>query len=395
MSDKSNTGVPEDEKKTNDLLALLYPEDDASIGGSEVLSEESLGDEIGGMQSLRSLFRDLPDEEPSDAVTNKLMALAAQHAPKPASESQGVFAWFYDLFQPVLGHPGFAAAATLVLVVGVAGTLYVKGEVKMAEPQVSSQADSPADRQAAPSSASGRFNDTKSGAFEVAPSSREEQGATLADEGEQDPAFAAPIETRSNKGPASKNDGALKDQRSNEFKKRKRSTSKTGRGDAYGGKLGLGSGKDRDRIVAGLVDVLDDEAAPEPSTDEQDVEREAPARRAPVKKTANRPRPKPAKSTKSASDDSSPPPPPAAPSTGSAGLSGQQAIGETATVEKKEEGNRSEGLHAKAVAAAGRGDCPRVLALGRQIRKLDSSYYDRTFLSDKRLTACRNKSQSK
>jgi hypothetical protein len=57
--------------------------------------------------------------------------------------------------------------------------------------------------------------------------------------------------------------------------------------------------------------------------------------------------------------------------------------------EKRRESTTALRLHKQALAAAQRGDCAEVRRLGQKIRALDSAYYDRTFLSDKRLAACR------
>jgi hypothetical protein len=54
-----------------------------------------------------------------------------------------VLAWLADLFNPIARHPAATAVATLVVVAGVAGALYVRGEHKVAEPTAGSAADTP------------------------------------------------------------------------------------------------------------------------------------------------------------------------------------------------------------------------------------------------------------
>lgn len=47
-----------------------------------------------------------------------------------------------------------------------------------------------------------------------------------------------------------------------------------------------------------------------------------------------------------------------------------------------------EDLHRRAAIAAKKGDCALVKKLGQQIRRLDSGYYDRTYLSDSAIRGC-------
>ncbi len=396
MSDKSDTGMPEDEKETRDLLALLYPDEepgDASLSeSSELISD----DELSSMQTLRSIFRDMPEEEPSDAVTNKLLALAAQHAPKPADESKGVWAWFQGLFQPVLGHPGFAAAATMVLVVGVAGTLYVKGEAKLAEPEVASRAETAAPptaargdqpalpepmatQTAAPGPASAEA--TATGGLlqkaEVAPvESADERQAIEGLSLDATKASDKLVGGRSYGSAQTKAPGAAKDSAAGadlgfEFKQNKKDANRQSRRRGSAG-VGSSAGGGDGRFVKGLVDPelldgdFDDDAVPE---EESAVREQSPQKPAPPA----RPKAKPSKKPTTTAPKSEPPPPP---------LKGRDK-------KNSESKSLSATLHAKAVAAASRGDCATVLSLGRRIRKADSAYYDRTFLSDARLRECR------
>ncbi len=427
MADNSNTGVPEDEKETNDLLALLYAEDGFDDLDSELVSD----DELGGMQSLRSLFKDLPDEEPSDAVSNKLMALAAQHAPKPVTESRGFFAWFSDTFMPVMTHPGMAAAATLVLVVGVAGTLYIKGEAKMAQPQVASRAEAPSDSSSlsapalsapapsAPTSAgpgstlregtaATKELDLKQDSFDgaaaegtetssIATERSKSKGDSLADAEKRE----APSEDPASEEPASI--GGLLKGGNAEFKS---SSAKGGKsrgastrdsslddslGQATGSANGFGGGGDSS--VRRVKDIVDAPRASEPSPEPAPVVTtdSVPARRA-------APKPKLVKKKPSSRPSSPPPPPSAAADTGEDDSDDQdeeEAEAKPSKADKKKSPPESVRLHNLAIAAAKREDCTRVVSLGNQIRKLDSAYYDRTFLSDSRLTECRKRANSK
>ena len=414
MSDNSNTGVPEDEKETHDLLALLYPDDGVEKFDSEFISDE----ELGGMQSLRSLFKDLPDEEPSDAVTNKLMALAAQHAPVPARESKGVFAWFSDLFMPIVLHPGMAAAATLVLVVGVAGTLYVKGEAKMAQPSVASRAEAPADTAAAePTSAAAPeesdrddFGGANAPGAEVTEAAAD--GTLKLDDSldqnarpSEDPAAIAP-EAAGRAGKSSVVGGLLNEKAAESDKsdvkpapKKNRGRTSNfgngmGEGTATGSSIGSaqGAGGDSTRRVKDIVELPSSPRSASPAK-AQDAPADAePAREQEVER-ARRSSAKPKPVVTKPSSTPPPSPPSAVPDSRDEQEESdddEDAPSSKRKVEKKKEApSASVKLHNQAIAAAKSGDCQRVLSLGAQIRKLDSSYYDRTFLSDSRLTACR------
>lgn len=61
--------------------------------------------------------------EPPQSVSALLLQEAARRAPKPRGEVAG---WFHRFTRSFMMHPAMAAAAMLVLVVGVAGTLYVR-----------------------------------------------------------------------------------------------------------------------------------------------------------------------------------------------------------------------------------------------------------------------------
>lgn len=423
MADNSNTGVPEDEKETNDLLALLYSEDGFDDLDSELVSD----DELGGMQSLRSLFKDLPDEEPSDAVSNKLMALAAQHAPKPVTESRGFFAWFSDTFMPVMTHPGMAAAATLVLVVGVAGTLYVKGEAKMAQPNVESRAEAPSDSPAsslAPSSSAptgpgssapeataatkelnlnqdsfdgvaAEGTETSSIATERNKSKEAAQDGEKREAPSEDPAAIGDGSRGALGGLLKDSEAEFKSSSATGSKNRGASTRDSSLSDrigevSTGSAKGFGGGGDSaGRRVKDIVDAPPPASAPAPSPEPAPV---VTTDSAPARKAA--PKPKLVKK-KPSSRPSSPPPPPrtAADSGEDDDLDEEEA--EQSKADKKQSASESVRLHNLAIAAAKREDCTRVVSLGNQIRKIDSAYYDRTFLSDSRLTECRKRVNSK
>jgi hypothetical protein len=68
--------------------------------------------------------------EPPQSVSALLLQEAARRAPTPA---RAVVSWFHRFTRSFLMHPAMAAAAMLVLVVGVAGTVYVRRGDQFAE----------------------------------------------------------------------------------------------------------------------------------------------------------------------------------------------------------------------------------------------------------------------
>jgi hypothetical protein len=72
--------------------------------------------------------------EPPQSVSAMLLREAARRAPRQTSEDAG---WFYRFTRAFMAHPAMAAAAMLVLVVGVAGTLYVRHGDLYAPPTLS------------------------------------------------------------------------------------------------------------------------------------------------------------------------------------------------------------------------------------------------------------------
>jgi hypothetical protein len=91
--------------------------------------------------------------DPPQSVSALLIQEAARRAPKPDREAAG---WFHRFTRSFLVHPAMAAAAMLVVVVGVAGTLYVRrGDlfVESAPPAKASEqavARDPAESRSAP-----------------------------------------------------------------------------------------------------------------------------------------------------------------------------------------------------------------------------------------------------
>ena len=101
-------------------------------------------------QQARAGFGSLDELEPPAAITAKLMHEAAKRAPVVPQrahagrddEQSGTWGWFLTLMRPLAAHPGLAAAASFMLLVGVAGSLYWSGKHKFAEPSLDDRAAS-------------------------------------------------------------------------------------------------------------------------------------------------------------------------------------------------------------------------------------------------------------
>ena len=113
-------------------MEYLYHELDADsaaefrshVGGCTRCSAE-----LAGLERTRKALRSLPDIDPPPSVTALLLHEAARRAPAQDGEKQGFWAWITGFLQPIVAHPALAAAASLVLVAGVAGYLSMRGLV--------------------------------------------------------------------------------------------------------------------------------------------------------------------------------------------------------------------------------------------------------------------------
>lgn len=117
-------------------------------------------------RQARARFGGLDELEPPAAISAKLMHEAARRVPVApqrahagqSDEEAAPWGWFFGLMRPLAAHPGLAAAASFVLLVGVAGSLYWTGKHRFAEPTLADRvaatsptaAESPAQGQAWP-----------------------------------------------------------------------------------------------------------------------------------------------------------------------------------------------------------------------------------------------------
>jgi anti-sigma factor RsiW len=116
------------------MMDYLYQELDGSQAEafrSHLVGCNRCNAELEAFQRTRTAMRELPEAEPSQAVTARLLHEAAKRAPRPAQEEEsgGLLSWFAGLFRPLVAHPGWAAAASLIMVLGVAGYLKLTGKV--------------------------------------------------------------------------------------------------------------------------------------------------------------------------------------------------------------------------------------------------------------------------
>jgi len=122
------------------VLELLYGElgdDQVDDAQRTIANDDALAAELQAFGQVRALMQQLPAEDPPQAISAKLMHAAAGQAPAataPRVEQGGFVAWVKKFFMPLALHPATTAIATVALVVGVAGALYMTGNWKVSEP---------------------------------------------------------------------------------------------------------------------------------------------------------------------------------------------------------------------------------------------------------------------
>lgn len=108
------------------------------------------GDLLSSLRDVRSMFSELPAEDPPAAITARLMSAAAESVAASAPETPSLWARLLRFFEPIGAHPALAAAASLVLVVTIGGVLVLSGRSDVAEPEIA-PARAPAATAAEPS----------------------------------------------------------------------------------------------------------------------------------------------------------------------------------------------------------------------------------------------------
>jgi len=132
------------------MMEYLYQELDAAQSTAyraHLSSCPQCAAQLAGYERTRQAVRSLPDMDPPAAVTARLLHEAASRRPvqaveavaagmtvgggrvvRAAGEGKGAWAWLTGWMQPIFAHPGFAAAAGLVVVGGIAGFLAMRGK---------------------------------------------------------------------------------------------------------------------------------------------------------------------------------------------------------------------------------------------------------------------------
>ena len=120
----------------DDLLDLLYAEE-ADGGGAGEGPAEGLAEadrrELERLRELRGVLREVREaSEAEPPALDDVMAAARERATKASTSTAGaagggLWARVRGWFQVMAAHPAMAAAATVVLVAGTAGVLYVNG----------------------------------------------------------------------------------------------------------------------------------------------------------------------------------------------------------------------------------------------------------------------------
>jgi anti-sigma factor RsiW len=124
------------------LYGELTPAEEARLAAhleSHPADRNALEDLKTARQAVRESQIFELQHEPPQAISAMLLQEAHRRAPKPAREREEKEGWFARLARSFLMHPAMAAAAMLVLVLGVAGTLYMaKGNDESAFKQAES-----------------------------------------------------------------------------------------------------------------------------------------------------------------------------------------------------------------------------------------------------------------
>ena len=351
------------------VVELLYGERDAE---SAELDDETRA-ELESLKRLRAVFESMPDEDPPSSVSAKLLSAAAQYAPKPKPEPEerrGSFAWLAGVFRPILMHPGLAAAASLVLVAGVAGALYVTGRGEVARPTLDernvergaaapNEATDPSDPDIGTELGKGSSAGDDGDGAEFAPPS---EGAA------PPPEISRSLEPEAPARDREQTKADLNSKPGPPPRSRVRATRVDGV--VGGGVIPRPDSSADSRLPKKSSEKLrardsfDEKPAPEPAPVEADALQDSSS--------------SDGDASESAGQAQAPSSPRRAPSKDEQGAKSKQKN----TTEAKR-------LHGSAAAAADRGDCKKALSLGQKIRKLDSRYYDDVFLSDQRVRKCR------
>jgi len=115
------------------LISALYgelaPADEARLAAhleSHPADRSALADLTQTREAVRASRVFAVQLEPPQSVSARLLQEAARSAPRPARRGDDAVGWFHRFTRVFIAHPALATATTFVLVVGVAGLLYVQ-----------------------------------------------------------------------------------------------------------------------------------------------------------------------------------------------------------------------------------------------------------------------------
>lgn len=406
---RDHRGDAADEAADAALIDRLYGARGA--GEADAEAESKIDDaELAGLASVRALVARVRDEapvvEPPQALSARLLLAAAEHAPKRASavraadggdSERGLWARMRRWFAPLVAHPGLAAAASLMLVAGVGGALYLRGKATPGEPvrdgreqaQAARGEEAEAPKAEAPPGVVSAPPAPAEGASATSAGAGSAAGATTLDSTLETPSPAVvsePTVGRADNGFA-------------EGKKPKdvapTGGSRSGGGDAVGGvpardRAGAGGGAakaDGASVAGGEVGDVSGEGAEddwrETSRRDPSDEKVSPDDgRVPVTVVTKEPvqeRKAPAKKSKAPAEPAqepapAPPPPP-----------------EKTDKPEQTDAERARALGSQAISAAKAGRCSEMEKLAAQVRTLDRAYHDATLAKQADVIACRAK----
>jgi len=303
----------ESEERDAELIDRLY-------GGDE---SDDLG-ELRGVRELIARVRDeAPGAEPSPAISASLLQAARARAPK-----EGLWARLRAWLLPITMHPGLAAAATLVIVVGAAA-IWMRGGGEIAEPTRDDKAAAPA-----------------------APA--EEAVAEAEQAPPAEPVIADPAPVAPAGAAGEKQDGAEPPARPTKRPPRKPKAEPTRRDVADDADLAV-KGTVTGTVGGVRAEETKKEAKPAPRQEETVT---------PV-----------------------PPPPPPSPTADSGG-----ALEQVQAVEPPSPTERARALTRQAKAEAGKKNCKNIESYAKQVRGLDRKVHDDEFAKDPAIAACRTRS---
>ena len=129
------------------LISALYgelaPADEARLAAhleSHPADRAALADLTHTRDAVRASRLFAVQLEPPQSVSARLLQEAARSAPRPAGRSDEAGGWFQRFTRAFIAHPAMATAATFVLVVGVAGTLYIRRGEQVGVPEAAAPA---------------------------------------------------------------------------------------------------------------------------------------------------------------------------------------------------------------------------------------------------------------